>query len=352
MKITDKFEFIKDKPARNRIIMSPMDTLMADDGYANDFHIQHYGARAYGGVGTIIVESAAVSSEGRIRSKDIGIYKDAHIESLSRIAKIIKMGGALAGIQLNHAGAKSEITGQTRLGVGSSYYKYLDQSQLNIVGDKDIKIIENKFVKAALRAKKAGFDFIELHAAHGYLLNEFINPFLNEINNSKDILIRSEIILNIVKRIKKEVKIAMGIRISFHDHTTSGMIPKDFLPLIKALEPYIDFFDISSGETLKKVPISEIINKEKNKIYRINWAKEIRKMTFKPLIIAGNINCREDVDFVLSNKINAASIGRELLLNPSLVLTNLLNSEEVNNSLYLWNNNPWFDYSRYLQEKN
>ncbi len=351
MKITDKFEFIKGKPARNRIVMAPMDTLMGKDGFANDFHIQHYGARAYGGVGTIILESTAISSEGRIRSGDIGIYKNEHIEPLSRVAKIIKLGGALAGIQLNHAGAKSEIADETRYGAGAKYYEYLDQSQLKLMNDTDIKTIEDKFVKAAHRAKKAGFDFVEIHAAHGYLLNEFINPFLNDIIDSKDILVRAKIILNILKRIKEEVKIPMGIRMSVHDHVSSGMTPKDYAPLINALEKYVDFFDVSSGETLKRIPLSNVIAEQGNKLYRINWAKEIKLMTNKPLIMAGNINCRKDVDYVLSNNIDAVSIGRELLFNPNFVLVSLLKPKEIDRTLYTWNDSPWYNHADYVKTK-
>lgn len=173
MNINDKLEIVTKKPARNRIVMPPMDTLMAEDGFANDFHIQHYGARAYGGVGTIIVESTAICENGRIREKDLGIWKDEHIAGLVKITNIVKKAGAVIGIQLNHAGAKSVLNMPT-IGV-TNHFDYLNQKQLQFASLQDLQEIKSYFVSAAKRAKQANFDFIELHAAHGYLLSELIS---------------------------------------------------------------------------------------------------------------------------------------------------------------------------------
>lgn len=347
MKLTDKLEFIKNKPARNRIILPPMDTLMANDGFANEFHIQHYGSKAYGGIGTIIVESTAVSSEGKIRSKDLGIWKDEHITGLSSIAKVIKMGGALAGIQLNHAGAKAEMASENRFGT-TMRYDYLPQETLKLITLAQIKEVEDKFVAAAHRAKKAGFDFVELHGAHGYLLNELMHKDLNEVIKSDDILVRGAAILNIARRINQEVGIPFGIRISATDHVEGGMNPIDYKPMINALEKYISFINVSSGETLSRVRSDELIKVAGTKLFRIPVAKQVKEFTNKPLFIAGNISSREDVEEILAAGIDGVLIGREMIWDPSWVLHNLELSE-IDKDLYHWNENIWYQPHSYLE---
>ncbi|MDQ7983109.1 MAG: hypothetical protein REH79_02680 [Spiroplasma sp.] len=345
MKLTDKFEFIKGKPARNRIVMPPMDTLMAIDGFANQFHIQHYGARSYGGTGTIIVESTAVAENGRIREKDLGLWKDDQIAPLKNLVKVIKMGGALAGIQLNHAGAKAELPIAT---VGATnYYDYLDQTNFSLLTIKQLQVIKDDFVAAAKRAQQAGFDFIELHAAHGYLLSEILSKTINQVTNNQDILKRAKIIIEIIDQINVEVKIPVGIRFSITDHSHDGMDVEDFLPLLKALETKVIYFHLSSGEVINRADIPTVIKAAKTKLFRLPLAVKVKKAITTPLIVVGNFVFRTDVDLAFDLAIDGVAIGRELLFNPNIVVNSLLTTDEIDDQLYHWNDNVWFNYKDY-----
>ncbi|AHI53244.1 oxidoreductase [Spiroplasma culicicola] len=351
MKLTEKFEFIKNKPARNRIVMPPMDTLMAEDGFANEFHIQHYGARAYGGVGTIIVESTAVLENGKIREKDLGIWKDEQIEKLTQITNIIKKGGAIAGIQLNHAGSKADLSIPT---VGATLkYDYMDQSKLTLLNESNLDQIKTAFIQGANRAKKAGFDFVELHAAHGYLLSELISEQLNEVIKSSDILVRAKIIIDIVDEIIDNIGIPVGIRFSITDHEKNGMEVKDFLPLLKVLENKVVYFHISSGEVISRPNIAEVIKKAGTKLFRVPLAAQIKEQIKTPLIVVGNFNNLEDINFAMNYEIDGVAVGREIIYNPNLVINSLITSEEMDDVSYNWNDNLWFNYKPYkkLKEK-
>ncbi|MGL4951057.1 MAG: hypothetical protein ACRC4M_04480 [Mycoplasma sp.] len=348
MKLTDNIYLINNKQSRNRIVMSPMDTLMSDDGYANDFHIQHYGSRAYGGVGTVIVECTAVLENGRIKEQDLGIWKDDHIENLKRVSSIIKQGGAVAGIQIAHAGAKAELTGIVKYGTSSRYFNNLDQSMLKIADEQIIEEIINAFVDGARRAKEAGFDFIEIHAAHGYFISCLISRHTNDIFKDLDIVTRSKALLTILQRIKSEVNIPIGIRISFSDHVADGMKIEEFKDLVKSIDEYVDYIHVSSG-TFENVKTTDMITD--HKLFRVAMAEEVKKWTSKNVIVVGLFHSKEDVNYALSKGIDAIAIGRELILNPNFVINQCLELEEFDQN-YTWNNNPWFNYASFLKMKN
>ncbi|AHI54026.1 NADH:flavin oxidoreductase/NADH oxidase [Spiroplasma sabaudiense Ar-1343] len=345
-KITDKIEITPGRFARNRIVMPPMDTLMASDGFATDFHIQHYGSRAYGGTGTIIVESTAVSPEGKIREKDLGLWKDAQIAPLAKVVDIVHQGGAVVGVQLNHAGAKAELEIET-IGV-TNYFNYLNQTKLKMATKADLQRIENDFIDAAKRAKKAGFDFVELHAAHGYLLNELYHPLLNEIDKNSELIVRSQMIISIAKRIAEEVQITVGIRLSVEDDIDESPLKiTDMKPLIEALNNFVSYFHISSGATIGIVDNAKLIKNAGTKLFRITYANEIAKWTDKKLIVVGNFQTRADIEIALKNDIDLVAIGREQIFNPNITINNLLSAQELDNNLYHWNNNIWWSPQNY-----
>lgn len=346
--INDKVELIKGIKSRNRIVMPPMDTLMAEDGFVNDFHIQHYGARAYGGVGTIIIESTAVSKEGRIRSKDLGLWKDDQIEGYKRIAKLAHQAGAVIGAQLNHAGAKAELE---ELTMGTTkFYSYLDQKNFRLTTEQDLKRIADDFVNAAKRAKVAGLDFIEIHAAHGYLLNQVLHPKLNEIITIDNMVDRASMIIDILKRIKTEVNIPMGIRLSISDDVNASTLKiEDFEQFIKAIDQYVDYFHVSSGSTIGLRNQVEITPKPTTKMFRIPYAEKVMGWTNKNIITVGNFNNLEDVNYALSKNIPFVAIGREIIYNPNLVVNTLLTSEQMNVEDYHWNQNLWFSPTGYTK---
>ncbi|MGL4948020.1 MAG: hypothetical protein ACRC42_01395 [Mycoplasma sp.] len=348
MKIIDNINLINTKTSRNRIVMPPMDTLMSTDGFANDFHIQHYGARSYGGVGTIIVECTSVLENGRIRPADLGIWKDEHIENLKRVSSIIKMGGAVSGIQLAHAGAKAELSDIKKYGTSTEYFQEIDQSNMVVADQEILDEIVEAYVQAAKRAKLAGFDFIEIHAAHGYFLSSLISRHTNHIFKDKDIVTRSQPLIDILNRITNEVSIPIGIRISFSDHVEDGMELNEYKPLIEAINQYVDYIHVSSG-TFKNIKTAEMI--KDHKLFRVEMASEVKKWTNKNIIVVGLFHSKEDVEYALEQGIDAVALGRELLFNPNFVLTQCLDIEDLNDS-YKWNDNSWFNYKSYLYLKN
>lgn len=345
--INQAFNLIPTKKSRNRIVMLPMDTLMAKDGYANDFHIQHYGARAYGGVGTIIVESTAISSEGRIRPNDLGLWNDEQIAPLARVVSIVKKANALIGIQLNHAGAKAETT-ETKYAPGTKNFTYLDQSKTVLATAEVLEMIKIKFIEAAKRAKQAGFDFIEIHAAHGYFLNELLSKALNEVSNSDDILERGNLLIEIIKEIKTKVDIPIGVRFSFDDYAPEGMITDDYFPLLKEIEGNVSYINASAGSSVAKENINELIEKH-GKLYRLPIAKAVKDFTKINVIGLGNISNKQDALEFLKNDIDAIGVGRELLFNPNFALTTLLDVEKIISDDYHWNQNLWFAPVPYLK---
>jgi len=340
---------IFNKELRNRIGMPPMDTLMGNDGFANDFHIQHYGSRSYGGYGIIIVESTAISKEGKIREKDLGIWKDEHIRPLTKVVDIVKKGGAIIGIQLNHAGSKAEMTDIDKIGA-TMYYTHLNQDRLKLITQKQLKEIEDKFVEAAKRAKKAGFDFIEIHGAHGYLINQLLHPKLNEVIKDKDVNVRAAMAINVIKRIYKEVKIPIGIRLSIVDNTNDSVSIDEYKPFIKEIEKYLSYINISSGVTLDNEDIVREIKKSGTHVFRAPLVKEIRKITTLPLMSVGNISTREDIEIMLKAGADIALTGRESLYDPNLPV-HILNYDEIDKDKYHWNNNIWYNHHDYKKLK-
>ena len=185
---------IKNIELKNRIVVSPMCEYSSQDGFANDWHLVHLGGMAVGGASLVITEAIAVSPEGRISAADLGIYKDEHVEKLKQITNFIHAHGAYAGTQLAHAGRKASHL-QPWLGgkqiasdqpdgwktFAPSAVPFIDTEEAPVALDKTgIEQIKADFKAAAARAVKAGFDVIELHGAHGYLLHEFLSPASNK----------------------------------------------------------------------------------------------------------------------------------------------------------------------------
>ena len=177
----------------NRIVVSPMCQYSAENGMANDWHLVHLGSRAVGDAGLVFTEAAAVSPEGRISPSDLGIWSDEYIEPLKRITTFIKAQGVSSGIQLAHAGRKAScqppweggkqinpITGGWQTVAPTPMPFYEDDITPMELSMEEIQTVIRSFVNAAKRAVSAGFDIIEIHAAHGYLLNQFLSPLTNK----------------------------------------------------------------------------------------------------------------------------------------------------------------------------
>ncbi len=250
---------------RNRIAVSPMCQYSSADGFASDWHLVHLGSRAVGGAGLVMVEASAVEADGRITPDDLGIWKDEHVEQLSRIAAFVKSQGAAVGIQLAHAGrkasSKSPWLGGQAIPMEDGRWQTVAPSAIAFKpGDvipKELTVAEvhritENFATAASRALRAGFEVVELHAAHGYLAHEFLSPLSNlrkdEYGGTFGNRIRFVLETARAVRAPWPEQLPLFVRISASDWAEGGWNIEDSVALSKELAPVgVDLIDCSSG---------------------------------------------------------------------------------------------------------
>ncbi|MEK5070412.1 NADPH dehydrogenase NamA [Sporosarcina sp. FSL K6-1508] len=241
---------IRNVEFKNRIVMSPMCMYSShnEDGMIEDWHKTHYATRAVGQVGLIIVEATAVQPAGRISPQDLGIWSDDHVEGLTEVVRLMQQHGAKAGIQLAHAGRKATVDGDifapSALAFNDKYKSPVEMTK------EDIKTTVQAFKDGAIRAKKAGFDVIELHGAHGYLINEFLSPLSNkrtdEYGGSAEN--RYRLLRETIDEVRTVWEGPLFVRISANDYTDGGMTPEAYVEMAKWMkEQGIDLIDVSSG---------------------------------------------------------------------------------------------------------
>src|SRR5438105_7674010 len=256
---------IKSVEFRNRIGVSPMCQYSSEDGFANDWHLVHLGSRAVGGAALVITEAAAVEARGRISPQDLGIWKDEHIEPLARIARFVESQGAVPGIQLAHAGRKGSTAAPWKGGgpvpdseggwavVGPSPIPFTEgwrvPEPLDTAG---IASITRNFRAAAARARDAGFRFLELHAAHGYLLHSFYSPLSNRRNDAYGGRFENRVrfTLEVTEALRREWPdhLPMSVRLSCVDWVDGGWTLEESLRLASLLRDRgVDLVDCSSG---------------------------------------------------------------------------------------------------------
>lgn len=241
---------IRDVEFKNRIVMSPMCMYSShnEDGMIEDWHKTHYTTRAVGQVGLIIVEATAVQPAGRISAQDLGIWSDNHIAGLTEVVRLMQQHGSKTGIQLAHAGRKATVDGDIYAPSAIAFNdKY--KSPVEMTTD-DIKTTVQAFKDGAIRAKKAGFDVIELHGAHGYLINEFLSPLSNkrtdEYGGSAEN--RYRLLRDIIDAVRTVWEGPLFVRISAYDYTEGGMTPEAYVEMVKWMkEQNVDLIDVSSG---------------------------------------------------------------------------------------------------------
>ena len=304
---------IKGLKIKNRIVMAPMCMYSADnDGMTQDWHLIHYAARAVGGTGLIIQEATAVESCGRISDKDLGIWKDEHIEGLSKITKYIKDNGSVPGIQLAHAGRKSTVFSEPV--IAPSAIAFSDEYKIPLeMSKEDIKRVVDSFKKAAERALKAGYEVIEIHGAHGYLINEFLSPLTNkrrdEYGGSKENRVR--LLKEVIAAVREVWNKPVIVRVTAEDYEEGGNHPEDLadmLNLVKALG--VDLVNVSSGG-LVNVGVKAYPG------YQVEFAETIKKLTGIPVIAGGLLTTADQCEEVLlAGKADMIFLGRELLRNP------------------------------------
>ncbi|WP_019154409.1 NADPH dehydrogenase NamA [Robertmurraya massiliosenegalensis] len=241
---------IKDLTLKNRIVMAPMCMYSSEneDGKVEDFHMTHYVSRAVGQVGLIIQEATAVTPQGRISSKDLGIWSDDHIEGLFRLTSQIKSYGTKTGIQLAHAGRKAMVDGEILAPSAIPFNE--DMKTPKEMTLEDIHEVIEAFKQGALRAKKSGFDVIEIHAAHGYLINEFLSPLSNKRTDEYGGTAenRYRFLRETIEAVKEVWNGPLFVRVSASDYHPDGMAPEDYVPLSQWMkEQDVDLIDVSSG---------------------------------------------------------------------------------------------------------
>ncbi len=320
---------IKGISLKNRIVMSPMCQYSATDGFANDWHFAHLSSRAVGGAGLIFSEAMAVSPEGRISAGDLGIWSDEHIAPLRRITNFIHQQGAIAGVQLAHAGYKassavpweggkyiSEMEGGW-LPVSPSTTLLTDRKSFSKELTKtEIEQIVINFKNAAQRALEAGFKIIEVHAAHGYLLNEFLSPLSNkrvdEFGGSFENRIR--VLLMVLESVKEVLpeETPLFVRISATDWREDGWTIQDSIKLAKILAKVgVDLVDCSSGgfAAPSEIPIAPN--------YQLPFAERIKtEVDIKTGAVGLITSAIQANEIISSGKADLVFLGRELLRNP------------------------------------
>ncbi|WML40462.1 NADPH dehydrogenase NamA [Neobacillus sp. OS1-2] len=244
---------IKGVTFKNRIVMSPMCMYSShnEDGHIQNWHRIHYTTRAVGQVGLIIVEATAVTPQGRISPMDLGIWSDEHVEGLKEIVNLMKEHGAKTGIQLAHAGRKANLEGDI---IAPSAIAFNEESKSpNEMTLADIAETVDAFRKGAERAAKAGFDVIELHGAHGYLLNEFLSPLSNKRSDDYggSTENRYRIIREVIDAVKTVWNGPLFVRVSAHDYHEEGLTAEDYIVFAEWMkEQGVDLIDVSSGSVV------------------------------------------------------------------------------------------------------
>ncbi len=308
---------LKDMELKNRIVMPPMCMYSAEeDGLANDFHEVHYVSRAVGGTGLIIVEATGVTPNGRISSNDLGIWSDDHIPGLKKIVDKSKVYGAKIGIQLAHAGRKCESNDEFI--VAPSPIRYSEDYRVpRELTKEEIAKIVLQFKDAARRANEAGFDIIEIHGAHGYLINEFLSPLTNkrtdEYGGSRENRVRFlKEILVAVKEVWPESK-PIALRVSADDYTFGGIYKEEMVEIINLVKNHIDIAHVSSGGV-----VLARINTFPG--YQLTHAEYIKEKCCIPIIAVGLIKDFDQVEEIISNnRADLVAVGRAILRDPYFV---------------------------------
>lgn len=292
--------------------MSPMCMYSAeDDGIVTDWHLLHYASRAMGQVALIFLESTAVSEYGRISSKDLGIWDDIHVEGLSKLASAIKKNGAVAGIQISHSGRKAEVGMPTVAPSAVTYSeKYPIPKELNT---DEIKGITEQFRLAAKRSKEAGFEVIEIHGAHGYLIHQFLSPLSNKRNDEYggNIEKRYRFLDEVITAIKSEWNGPLFVRLSLDEYNKEGNTLSDYTFVLERLKKQgIDLVDCSSGAI---VPAQIDVYPG----YQVPLAEWVKKQAGLDSGAVGLITSGIQAEEILKNeRSDLIFIGRELLRNP------------------------------------
>jgi 2,4-dienoyl-CoA reductase-like NADH-dependent reductase (Old Yellow Enzyme family) len=312
---------------KNRIVVSPMCQYSAEDGFANDWHFVHLGSRAVGGASLIIIEATAVSPEGRITPDDLGIWKDEHIAMLKHINAFMEAQGSVPGVQLAHAGRKASTyapwkgSGAVAEGgwqvVAPSALPFSEDYPQPVALDADgLKKVIADFRTATERSLSAGFKVIELHAAHGYLLHQFLSPLSNQRTDTYggSFENRSRLLLEVVAAVRQVLPpdFPLIVRISATDWTEGGWNADESVKLAGILKDRgVDLIDCSTGGNLPhaKIPVGPG--------YQVEFAERIKRETSLLTGAVGLITTPAEAEAIVANgQADLVLLAREELRDP------------------------------------
>ena len=321
---------IRDVRLSNRIAVSPMCQYSCEDGFASDWHLVHLGGRAIGGAALVIAEATAVSPEARISPQDLGIWSEAHIEPLARIAKFIHAQGSVAGIQLAHAGRKASTARPWEGGgkvtpqeggwsdvVAPSAVAFAPNYPMPAAATVErISAIADAFGKAAQRALEAGFRVLEIHSAHGYFLHEFLSPLSNHRSDlfGGSFENRTRIVREVVAKVRRfwPERLPLFIRISATDWVEGGWDVEQAVELARSLRLLgVDLVDCSSGGNVAdaKIPMGPG--------YQVQFAERIRRDAGIPTGAVGMITDPHQADEIIrKGQADIVLLAREMLRDP------------------------------------
>jgi 2,4-dienoyl-CoA reductase-like NADH-dependent reductase (Old Yellow Enzyme family) len=315
---------------RNRIGVSPMCQYSAKDGFANDWHLVHLGSRAVSGAGMVMVEATAVSPEGRITPGCLGLWNNEQVLPLKQITHFIAAQGAVPAIQLAHAGRKASCLPPWEGGkpmakdapeawqtMAPSALGYRDsEPQPMAMGEYEIEKLVNDFVRAAERSLKAGFKLIEIHAAHGYLLHQFLSPLSNMRTDAYGGSFENRIrmLCTVVRAVRKvwPADLPLWVRISATDWVEGGWTLEESMQLASILAPLgVDLLDCSSGgnSPLQQIPVGPG--------YQVAFAEKIRTETGMATAAVGLITTAAQCEAIVARgQADMVLLAREFLRNP------------------------------------
>jgi len=321
---------LRDVALRNRVAMSPMCTYSAEDGRANDWHLVHLGARAAGGVGLVVVEATAVEARGRISPHDLGLWHDDQVDGLRRVTDFVRSQGAASAVQLAHAGRKasthrpwSPASGAVADEdggwpvVGATTEPFSPRLRTPAALDEGgIAQVVTSFVDAAARADAAGFDAVEVHAAHGYLLHQFLSPLVNTRRDGYGggFEGRSRLLREVVRGVRSVLPEGkpLLVRISASDWADGGWSADDSVRLAVELAGLgVDLIDCSSGGAIAgvKIPVAPG--------YQVPFAERVRREAAVASGAVGRITTADQADAIVrEGRADLVLLGKALLDDP------------------------------------